>query len=60
MATEAVSLEEFHLAAVDDQLEGTRLDEYILGDRRYWAAEGKRAERFGYARSEETEGGSPA
>jgi SEC-C motif len=30
-------LEKCHLAAVDDLLEGTRSDEYILGDRRYWA-----------------------
>jgi hypothetical protein len=32
------ALEEHHFAAVDDLLEGTRSDEYILGDRRYWAA----------------------
>ena len=30
-------LEKYHLAAVDDLLEGTRSDEYIVGDRRYWA-----------------------
>jgi hypothetical protein len=30
-------LEKHHLSAVDDVLEGTRSDEYILGDRRYWA-----------------------
>ncbi len=32
------AVEECHLAAVDDLLEGTRSDEYILGDRRYWTA----------------------
>jgi hypothetical protein len=30
-------LEKYHLAAVDDLLEGTRPDDYVLGDRRYWA-----------------------
>jgi hypothetical protein len=31
-------VEQYHLAAVDDLLDGTRSDEYILGGRRYWAA----------------------
>ncbi len=31
-------VEQYHLAAVDDLLDGTRSDEYVLGDRRYWAA----------------------
>ncbi|MDJ0764248.1 MAG: SEC-C metal-binding domain-containing protein [Myxococcota bacterium] len=30
-------LEKYHLAYVDDLLEGTRSDEYILSDRRYWS-----------------------
>ncbi|MFC1642204.1 hypothetical protein ACFL5O_05870 [Myxococcota bacterium] len=29
-------LEKYHLAAVDDLLQGTRSDEYVLGERRYW------------------------
>ncbi len=31
------AVEEHHLAAVDDLLDGTRSDEYVIGDRRYWA-----------------------
>ncbi len=32
------SVEEFHLAAIEDLLRGTRSDEYVIGDRRYWAS----------------------
>jgi hypothetical protein len=31
-------VEEYHLAAVENLLEGTRPDDYVVGDRRYWAA----------------------
>jgi hypothetical protein len=31
-------IEESHLATVDELLEGTRSDDYLLGDRRFWAA----------------------
>lgn len=31
-------VEKYHLAAVDDLLAGTRSDEYLLGDRRYWTS----------------------
>ena len=32
------AVEEYPLASVDDLVEGTRSDEYLLGDRRYWTA----------------------
>lgn len=32
------AVEACHLAGVDELLAGTRADEYIVGDRRYWAA----------------------
>jgi hypothetical protein len=32
------TIEESHFATVDELLEGTRSDDYLLGDRRYWAA----------------------
>jgi hypothetical protein len=31
-------VEKYHLTTVDDLLEGTRSDEYVIGDHRYWAA----------------------
>ena len=30
-------MEEYHLAAVDELLDGTRSDDYLLANRRYWA-----------------------
>lgn len=31
-------VEQYHLVFVDEILEGTRVDEYLIGDRRYWGA----------------------